>query len=252
MTFNTQSYKESIPALDPSLKVPQHIAIVMDGNGRWAKQHNLPLDQGHAAGAEALKKLLYAVEKWGIPYITVYALSTENLGRDEDEVSALMGLMKYHLEHSVDELIQAKARLNFIGDIDALDPLLQKKLKSAVKATKDNKAFTLTAALGYGSRRELLHVAKEIALKVQQNILALDDLTEDTFQSLLYTKNLPDPDLFIRPSGEYRLSNFLLWQSAYTELYFTPTLWPDFSHEDLLKAIESYNNRERRYGRRLV
>ncbi len=252
MSKTLQDYRKEIPELEIGLNVPKHIAIVMDGNGRWAKKQDLSVIEGHKAGAEALRKLLCVVEKWNIKYLTVFAFSTENWHREKSEVEALMALIKYHLEDCLEDLLENNIRFKVIGDISKIDLGLQEKIKEIVEKTKNNSRATLIVALNYGARQEILMAAQKLVDKMKQEEYEGKNITEKDFSALLYTANIPDPDLFIRSSGECRMSNFLLWQSAYTELFFTPTLWPDFDYTDLLKALKSYNKRERRYGKRGV
>jgi len=247
-----EQYKKKLPDLPANLKTPRHVAIVMDGNGRWATKRGLSVDSGHQAGAEALRKVLYIMGKWHIKYLTVFAFSTENWGRKQQEIDALMTLMAYYLENYLDDLIKNNVRLKIIGDLSKLDKSLQEKIRKAVEKTAKNYKSTFLVALNYGARQEILRAAKQLAKDYKAGKIDISSTTEAYFSSLLYTADVPDPDLFIRSSGEYRMSNFLLWQNAYTELFFTSTLWPDFSHKELLEAIESYNKRERRYGKRFL
>lgn len=246
-----EEYKKTLPDLPLGLKIPEHLAIVMDGNGRWAKEKGLPVEMGHQAGAKALRKMLYVIEKWSIKYLTVFAFSTENWKRERKEVEALMALMKYYLENYLPDLVEKKVRLKVIGNVSQLDSALQEKIKYAEIKTKEDYKSTLVVALNYGARQEILMAAKKLAKEYKEKKIDLPAINEEDFSALLYTAEIPDPDLFIRSSGEFRMSNFLLWQNAYAELFFTSTLWPDFSHEDLLEAIKSYNKRERRYGERI-
>lgn len=226
----------------------QHIAIIMDGNGRWAKGLNKPRIEGHQQGAEALRNTLRACADQGIKWLTVYAFSSENWNRPEQEVQDLMGLLKYYLGKEIETLHKEGTALRFIGNRDQLSADIKQMLDDAENKTKDNQAFHLNIALSYGSRQELTQTCKHIAIQVKQGLLDPEQIDEALLDRTIYTSGMPKPDLLIRTGGEQRLSNFLLWQLAYTELYFTDTLWPDFSQENLLEAIKAYSKRERRYG----
>ena len=225
-----------------------HIAIIMDGNGRWARKRGLPRTMGHRKGAEALKKLLSDSRQLPIKYMTLYAFSSENWNRPDTEVNDLMGLLSYYLEKELELLDKEGIRLRVIGDLSLCDPKLAKLICNAVERTKENQTLNLTIALSYGAQQELATATRTIAQEVEQGTLRPEDITEETITSKLYTADLPAPDLLIRTGGEKRLSNFLLWQSAYTELFFTDIFWPDFSSKDLRHAIEEFQLRERRYG----
>lgn len=227
----------------------KHIAIIMDGNGRWAKKRGLPRSLGHKKGAENVINITRAMKDCGVKYLTLYAFSTENWQRSEDEVSALMQLLRDYLEKEFNEIMQNNVRIIFIGERNMLPFDIQTKLLDVEQKSANNTALTLCVALSYGSRQEILSAVKEIALKVNRGKLNIDDINLDTFSSVLYTKDIPDPDILIRTSGEQRISNYLLWQIAYTELFFTETLWPDFDKKELLDIIEKFNHRERRYGK---
>ena len=229
---------------------PRHVAVIMDGNGRWAQRQGVDRAMGHAQGAEALRRLLYVAEKWGIAHLSVYAFSSENWRRDPDEVEALMALMAHHLEHSVADLLAAQTRLVILGDTTRLAPALQEQLQATQQATAHQTQHTLNVAISYGGRDEILRAALKLHAALNEGHGASETLTPAYFQTFLDTAGQPDPDLIIRPSGEYRLSNFLLWQSAYSELYFTPTLWPDFGIQDLYDALKAYTQRQRRFGAR--
>lgn len=227
-----------------------HIAIVMDGNGRWAEKKGLKTEDGHREGVKALLALLKNPEQYSFKYLTIYAFSTENWQRSSGEVSSLMSLMRFYLKKELGNLHKNKVCLRIIGDVSKLDDDLQKSLKLAEEKTKDNDRFFLNVALSYGSKDEIVRAAKWIAQDVEKNKISLNDVSEDLFSQYLYTKDSPDVDLFIRPGGEHRVSNFLLWQSAYAEFYFTDVLWPDFNKQELERAIEDYAKRKRRFGRR--
>jgi undecaprenyl diphosphate synthase len=229
-------------------KMPQHIAIIMDGNGRWAKQHAIGRIRGHKKGAQAVRAVVRSCRELGIQHLTLFALSTENLGRPKEEVNALMTLLDEYLSKELKELQQQEIRLTTIGNIDNLSANVKEKLIQAKESTADNQRMILTLALSYGGRDEIIYAAKKMMQDINGGKIKLNEIDQDMFGRYLQTSGLPDPDLLIRTSGEYRISNFLLWQMAYTELYFTDVLWPDFKKEDLLKAIASYQKRERRFG----
>lgn len=229
-------------------KLPRHIAIIMDGNGRWAKRKNLPRFEGHRAGVETVRKIIKACIKENIKILTLYTFSTENWKRPEQEVNNLMQLLFEYLSTQTVSLNKNKIRLICIGRIDELPDYLRKKLKQVVAATRNNKRLTLVLALNYGGRTEILDATKKISQQVKTGKLKIDKLNEKIFSKFIYTKNLPDPDLLIRTGGEFRVSNFLLWQISYTEIYVTRKLWPDFQPKDLHNAIEAFKKRERRFG----
>lgn len=233
-------------------KIPQHIAIIMDGNGRWAKLKNLPKIAGHRAGAIAVEKIIKDCVDLGIKVLTLYAFSTENWKRSKLEISGLMKLLDWYLKLNTNKLKKNRVRLMVSGDVLKLPKSLQKELKKVAKETREGSKLIVNLALNYGGREEIVQAAKRIALEVKQGKLGIDDINEKVFANKLYTKDLPDPDLLIRTSDEKRISNFLLWQLSYSELYFTSTLWPDFKRKDLIEAIEDYKRRERRFGARLT
>ncbi|HHT50411.1 MAG TPA: isoprenyl transferase [Eubacteriaceae bacterium] len=228
--------------------LPNHIAIIMDGNGRWAKQRGLPRTAGHRAGVEALRETIKTSSDIGIKILTFYAFSTENWKRPKNEVEALMSLLVEYLYKEIQELNKNNVKINTIGDINALPPKPQKAVLDAIQLTKNNSGLIVNIALNYGGRDELIYAIKNIVNDCQKGILKSQDIDENTIESYLYTSQQADPDLLIRTSGELRLSNFLLWQIAYTEFWFTDILWPDFKKEHLFQAIASYQNRDRRYG----
>jgi undecaprenyl diphosphate synthase len=230
-------------------KLPQHIAIIMDGNGRWAKKQGMLRAFGHENGTKSVKVTVETCARLGIKNLTLYAFSTENWNRPKLEVDTLMKLLVSSLRREVKSLIDNNIRLNTIGNIDKLPKSIQKELAEVMTRTKDNSRMTLTIALSYGSREELISAVKKIASKVKNNTISIDVIDEAIINEHLYTQNLPDVDLLIRTSGEHRISNFLLWQIAYAELYFTEVLWPDFTEEHLYEAIISYQKRERRFGK---
>ena len=228
--------------------LPRHIAIIMDGNGRWAQARGLPRIAGHRNGADAVHRTLVAAGELGIPYLTLFGFSSENWKRPLDEVDDLMGLLRHYLRREIAELHRNGVRLRVIGELDRLAQDLVTMIANAEALTRDNSAINLTVALSYGGRAEITAAARAIAAEVAAGTLPIDAVDEDLISSRLFTADLPDPDLLIRTSGEQRLSNFLLWQCAYAELVFTKTLWPDFGRSDLEEAIAEYCGRERRYG----
>lgn len=221
-----------------------HLAIIMDGNARWAIKNNKTKAQGHTKGAEALKKILPSVKDLGIKYLTLYAFSSENWKRPEDEVSTLIGLLSYYLENELSLFQKNQIRLKVIGELSKLPLNIQDKINNAVKSTKDFSDLTVAIAFSYGGREEIVSACNKAILSGEKNI------SEEKFQNFLYDSEMPDVDLLIRTSGEHRISNFLLWQLAYAELYFIEKLWPDFNIEDLKEAIENYSKRKRNFGQR--
>lgn len=230
-------------------RLPSHIAIIMDGNGRWAKKHGQHRVFGHRNGITAVRESAEAAAELGVKYLTLYAFSTENWGRPKMEVNALMQLLLQTINQEVVTLNKNNIRLNTIGDIDSLPPRNRKHLLKVMEETKNNDRMTLTLALSYSSRWEILEAAKKLAFEIQTGACKAEDVDQQCIERLLNTHNMPDPELLIRTSGEMRISNFMLWQIAYAELYFTPTLWPDFRREDLYKAILDFQCRERRFGK---
>lgn len=229
--------------------LPKHLAIIMDGNGRWAKQQGFLRAFGHENGTKSVKKTITTCAKLGIEYLTLYAFSTENWNRPKLEVEALMRILINSLKKELVTLQENNIRLNAIGNLDKLPKSAQKELLDVIEKTKNNTRLTLTLALSYGSREELVNAVRIISDKVKNNIISIDTIDDSIINEHLYTQNLPDVDLLIRTSGEHRISNFLLWQIAYAELYFTNILWPDFKDQDLYEAIISYQKRERRFGK---
>lgn len=227
----------------------QHIAFIMDGNRRWAKARGLPIIAGHEKGAKTLTEVAKAAKDLGIKYITVYAFSTENWKREKSEVEGLMNLLRKYLKESFKELEENNARIMFIGERDMLASDIVADMEKIENRTAKNDGITLCVALSYGGRQEIVAATRKIAELAQNGGLNIKDIDEKKFSDMLYTKDLPDPDLLIRTSGEERISNFLLWQLSYSEFYFSDTLWPDFSKEELVKIIDEYKNRERRYGK---
>ena len=229
--------------------LPKHLAIIMDGNGRWAKQQGFLRAFGHEKGTKSVRVTVETCAKLGIENLTLYAFSTENWNRPKLEVDTLMKLLVNSLKNELDTLEKNNIRLNCIGNIDLLPSKAKAALLSVIEKTKNNSRMTLTLALSYGSREELLNAVKIISEKVKNNIISIDTIDESIINEHLYTRNLPDVDLVIRTSGEHRISNFLLWQIAYAEFYFTDVLWPDFKEDDLYASIISYQKRERRFGK---
>ena len=230
-------------------KIPKHIAIIMDGNGRWEKKKGLSRDHGHREGKKSAKEIVESCARLGVKNLTLFAFSSENWNRPKLEVELLMGLLLNSLRSELKELKKNNIKLETIGDLSRIPFLVRKFLKKVCEETKDNDLMTLTLALSYGSRDEIINSVKEIADKVKNNIISVEKIDESLINQHLYTRNLPDVDLMIRTSGEKRISNFLLWQSAYAELYFSDELWPDFKTEHLMIAINDYQNRERRFGK---
>lgn len=227
----------------------KHIAIIMDGNRRWAQKHGMPKSLGHKKGAENVVKITRAMKESGVKYLTLYAFSTENWQRSEEEVSTLMDLLRDYLEKEVKEIMDNNVRIVFIGERNMLAQDIQDKMFDIEQKSKSNTDLTLCIALSYGSRQEILSATKRVAQLVLDKKIDINNITQETFSSLLYTAEIPDPDILIRTSGEQRISNYLLWQLAYTELFFTDTLWPDFGKEELMNIIAQFNSRERRYGK---
>lgn len=228
-------------------KGPQHLAIIMDGNGRWAEKHFLPRLAGHQAGTENLREIIKACVEFGVKYLTVYAFSTENWKRSPDEVSGLLKILAESLEKELGELHKQGVQLRHIGRLERLNVELSKKIREAMELTKNNQRLVLNIAWNYGGRDEIVYAVEQI---IKEGIKS-NEVNEENINHHLFTANLPDPDLVIRTSGEMRTSNFLLWQTAYSEWYFTPVLWPDFKKPELEKAIQAYNQRERRFGGRI-
>ncbi|MGB9887578.1 MAG: isoprenyl transferase [Moorellales bacterium] len=233
--------------VDPG-RLPRHIAIIMDGNGRWARRRGLPRVMGHRAGVEALRSVVEACLEAGIPVLTVYAFSTENWKRPQTEVNALMELLVEYMRKELPELKRNGVQVRPIGELSSLPEAVQTELRRAQEETRNEKALVLNVAVNYGGRAELVRAVRMISQAVAAGILSPENIDEQTVADHLYTAGLPDPDLIIRPSGEMRLSNFLLWQSAYSELWVTPTLWPDFTAAELWTAIREYQRRHRRFG----
>jgi undecaprenyl diphosphate synthase len=231
------------------IKIPKHIAIILDGNGRWAKQKRMPRNYGHSIGSKNVEKITEEAYRIGIKYLTVYAFSTENWNRPQEEVDALMKLLRSYLKDCLKTSSKNNMKVRIIGDISKLDIDMQNRIKELEEASAKNTGLNFQVALNYGSRDEMLRGVKDIAMDIKTGKINIEDIDESLFSNYLDTKGIPDPDLLIRTSGEQRLSNFLLWQLAYTEFYFTDVLWPDFNTKELIKAVEYYNCRDRRFGR---
>ena len=227
----------------------EHLAIIMDGNGRWAARRGLPRSMGHRKGAEVVKEITRAAGELGIKYLTLYAFSTENWNRSEDEVKTLMGLLRDYLQSDLKEVQQNNVRIRFIGEREMLDADIVRKMAEIEADTLRNTGMTLCIALSYGSRQEIVNAVKKTAALVKEGDISLNDVDVKLFSDMLYTKDMPDPDLVIRTSGEQRISNYLLWQIAYAEFFFTDVLWPDFNKKLLEDIIKNFNMRERRYGK---
>ncbi len=229
-------------------KIPEHVAIIMDGNGRWARSHHLPKMAGHRAGVKSAREAVEAAKELGIKVLTLYTFSTENWNRPRREIEALFKMLEEYLDKEADRLSRNDIRFFVIGNIKDLPLSLQKKLDKTIEATKNNSSLILNLALNYGARQEIIRAVRKISEDVKNAVLMPHDINEKTFSEYLYTKDLPDPDLLVRTSGEYRISNFLLWQISYAELYITKKMWPDFKKNDFKKAIREYGKRERRFG----
>ena len=245
-----KSKKEFNQSFDLDMNnIPNHIAIIMDGNGRWAKEQNLPRSMGHRAGVETIRRILKEATKLGVKNLTLYAFSTENWARPKDEVGTLMKLLVTYLKKELKECHKNGVRMNVLGDTSKLPKECQDALEEALETTRNNTKINLNFALNYGGRNEIVRAIKLISLDVKDNKIREEDINEALVEKYLYTKGIPDPDLIIRPSGEQRLSNFLLWQCAYSEFWYSDINWPDFKEENLRKAIADYQNRDRRFGK---
>ncbi len=235
---------DSLPPIPPE-KIPQHVAMIMDGNGRWALQRGLPRLAGHKVGTENLRRIIRATVEYGVKYLTIYAFSTENWGRPAEEVNGLMLILQNVIDRELNELHAEGVQLRHIGRLERLDPAVQKKVLHAIDLTKNNQRLILNVAFNYGGRDEIVNAIQNI---IKDGIPATD-INDDLVSRYLFTVGIPDPDLIIRTSGELRVSNFLIWQAAYSEWYVTPTLWPDFDKEEYRRALQTYANRDRRYGK---
>ncbi|NLL72173.1 MAG: isoprenyl transferase [Clostridiales bacterium] len=233
---------------EKNLNIPNHVAIILDGNGRWAKKRAMPRNYGHSQGSKVVEKICEDAYNLGIKYLTVYAFSTENWNRPKEEVDALMKLLNNYLDTSIKTSKKNNMKVKIIGDTSRLSLDLRQKIHNLEEASKDNTGLNFQVAINYGSRDEIIRAVKALAKDIDKSLIAVDNIDEETFSGYLDTKGIPEPDLLIRTSGEQRLSNFLLWQLAYTEFYFTDVLWPDFNKKELEKAVEYYSKRERKYG----
>jgi len=245
----TSDVNDILTEIQRSGKCPTHVAIIMDGNGRWAAKRGLPRTEGHSAGVKAVRQVVEVAGEVGVRYLTLYTFSIENWNRPKAEVASLMALLSRTTLEELDDLMKNNVRLIATGRIDGLPLVRRKVLKSAIEKTSRNTGLTLNLALNYGGRTEIIDAVRAIVKDVMQGRIASDDVDVDLFSSYLYTAGLPDPDLLIRTSGEKRLSNFLIWQTSYTEIYITDTLWPDFGRADFLVALQDYIKRDRRFGR---
>ncbi|MCB0280062.1 MAG: isoprenyl transferase [Calditrichaeota bacterium] len=241
--------EKQIQSLRQTGNLPQHVAVIMDGNGRWAKSKGKARAFGHNEGVNSVRDILEVSIDLGIEYLTLYTFSTENWNRPKYEVNALMKLLVFTLEKEIKNLVEKNVRVQVIGHINDLPGKVATSMKNAIERTKFNTGLTLNIALSYSSRIEIVDAVRKIAEQVKEGHLLVSEINEDLFSASLYTANIPDPDLLIRTSGEFRISNFLLWQLAYTELYITDTLWPEFRQAEFLQAVESYTKRERRFGK---
>ncbi len=230
------------------MNIPKHIAIILDGNGRWAKKKGMPRNYGHVQGSKNVERICEDAYKLGVKYLTVYAFSTENWKRPQDEVEALMNLLRNYMKTCLKTAEKNRMRVRVLGDKTALDDDIRTRIAELEEATKNNDGLNFQIALNYGSRDEMIRAMKRMCEDVKSGTVDMEQINESVFESYLDTHDIPDPDLMIRTSGEQRLSNYLLWQLAYSEFYFTDVLWPDFTKEDLVKAIEYYNGRDRRFG----
>ena len=234
--------------MNENLKIPNHVAIILDGNGRWAKAKGLPRNYGHVQGAKTVEEICEVAYKMGIQYLTVYAFSTENWNRPQDEVDALMKLLRNYMKNCLKTAEKNRMCVRVLGDKTRLDDDIRARIEELEEATKNNDGLHFQIAINYGGRDELVRATKKLAESIARGELALGDINEASVNSFLDTAGIPDPDLLIRTCNEQRISNFLLWQLAYTEFYFTPVPWPDFTKEELVKAVEAYTRRDRRYG----
>lgn len=247
--FNNKQKNNSIEELELDMEnIPKHIAIIMDGNGRWAKERKLPRTMGHRAGMAAIKKVLKECNSLGVRYLTLYAFSTENWKRPKDEVNALMKLLVEFLRKEINELHEENVRISIIGDITKTPDFCQEEIAMALDKTKDNTGIVLNVAFNYGGRDEIIRSIKKVMEDYKEGKITLEEFNEKSFENYLDTKGMPDPDMIIRPSGEQRISNYLLWQCAYSEFWYSNINWPDFDGEALKRAISDYQNRDRRFG----
>jgi undecaprenyl diphosphate synthase len=249
--FSSYFSPAGVPSAEELKKssIPEHIAIIMDGNGRWAAKRKMPRSAGHKAGVEALRDVIEACLELGVKFLTVYSFSSENWQRPQEEVNFLLNLFLESLKEELEDLHRNGVKVSLIGERNTIPLKVLEAFENAEKKTKNNKKLFLNIAFNYGSRKEILSAVKKVHMAAERNGIDINKLDEETFSDYLFTKGCPDPDLLIRTSGEYRASNFLLWQIAYTEFYFVKTLWPDFKRKELLKAVYYYQKRSRRFGR---
>lgn len=240
---------KDLPTDLEQVRLPKHVAVIMDGNGRWAKRRGLPRMMGHQRGVDTLKDLLRCCRDWKIPALTAYAFSTENWGRPLEEVEFLMTLFERVLRRELREMMEENIKISFVGNLGVLPPSLQLEITRSMNDTQDNTGIQFTVATNYGGRQEIVQACQAIAIQIQKGLLAPEEIDESLFERHLYTSGTTNPDLLIRTSGEMRISNFLLWQLAYAEIYVTQTLWPDFDREEFYKALLAYQKRERRFGK---
>lgn len=240
---------QELPADLARERLPRHVAVIMDGNGRWAKQRGLPRIMGHRRGVDALKDILRCCKDWGIQALTAYAFSTENWGRPIEEVDFLMTLFERVLRQELQEMMEENVQIRFVGNLNALPKSLRQEIERSMEQTQHNQGIQFTVATNYGGRQEIIQACREIATRVQQGLLKPEEIDESLFEQHLYTAGVCDLDLMIRTSGEMRISNFLLWQVAYAELYITDTLWPDFNRAEFHQALSNYQQRDRRFGK---
>jgi len=243
-------FKRKKNSIDLSLKIPTHVAIIMDGNARWARAKNLPLKIGHKSGAENLRKTAENCIELGVKFLTVYAFSSENWNRPAEEVSYLMDLLDDYLSKEAKPLMEKNIKIIISGNLSKVRDSTKEKIRDIEELTKNNQALTLNVAFSYGARQEIIDATKKLALATAEGKISVDEIDEEMFSQNLYHSEIPDPDLLIRTAGDIRVSNFLLWQIAYTEFYFSKNYWPDFDQNELCAAIESFNKRERKYGKR--
>ncbi|MBD2465008.1 isoprenyl transferase [Oscillatoria sp. FACHB-1407] len=248
MTANSTLLRELPADLDRE-RLPRHVAVIMDGNGRWAKRQGLPRIMGHRRGVDTLKDMLRCCKDWGIKALTAYAFSTENWGRPLEEVDFLMTLFERVLRQELREMMAEDVRIRFVGNLSALPPSLRAEIERSMIETQHNQGIEFSVATNYGGRQEIVQACRAIATQVQQGLIQPEDIDESLFEQHLYTRGVCDPDLLIRTSGEMRISNFLLWQMAYAEIYITDTMWPDFDRAEFHRALCAYQQRDRRFGR---
>ena len=229
-------------------RIPRHVAIIMDGNGRWAKRRGMPRSAGHAAGAETFRDIANYCKELGMDYLTVYAFSTENWKRSQEEVGGIMRLLEKYLDEAIDSMVRDGNRLKIFGDVSRLSPELRRRIDKTEELNRQIEGFQANLCVNYGGRDEILRGVKSVVRDIKEGIIGEEDVTEELFSSKLYTAGIPDPELIIRPSGEERLSNFLLWQCAYSEFWFSDVMWPDFTRSELDKALAAYQRRDRRFG----